>query len=289
MGKVEVEGVSLEVVEHGNGDPVVFVHGDLSDYRTWAEQLPAFAERYRAIAYSRRYHYPNAPIADGLDNPMAPHVRDLAALLKRLDAAPAHLVGDSWGGFVCLRLAIEEPELVRSLVVAEPPVLPILGVSSPPKPHEMVRLFLTRPRAAAAVFRFGATAVGPASAAFRRGDTDRGTEIFARAVLGSDTYDGLPEARREQARQNAGATAAALQAGFGTLADSDVASVQTPTLIITGDRSPAIFLRLADRLEELLPNRQRATISNASHSSHEHNPNEYSETVLGFLGDLEAG
>jgi len=34
--------------------PVIFVHGDLQDYRMWGERLPKFAARYRAIAYSRR-------------------------------------------------------------------------------------------------------------------------------------------------------------------------------------------------------------------------------------------
>lgn len=289
MGTVQVEGAGLECVEEGrSGEPVVFVHGDLSDRRTWAAQMPVFAERYRTIAYSRRYHYPNEPIPDGADNPMGPHVRDLAALLRRFDAAPAHLVGDSWGGFVCLRLAIQEPELVRSLVLAEPPVVPLFRVSTPPKPHEVIRLLLTHPRDGMALVRFATTAIGPASAAFRRGDMDGGAEIFARAVLTDEVYENLPEARREQARQNATATAAALATGFGTLAADDVATVQIPTLVVTGDRSPAIFLRLADRVEKLLPNVRRVTVPNASHSPHEQNPEFYNKAVLDFLSAAPA-
>jgi len=41
-------------VERGTGEPVVFVHGSASDYRTWHSQLDELGQRYRTIAYSRR-------------------------------------------------------------------------------------------------------------------------------------------------------------------------------------------------------------------------------------------
>jgi pimeloyl-ACP methyl ester carboxylesterase len=163
---LNIEGVTLEVVEQGDGEPVVFVHGDLSDHRTWAAQLPAFAARYRAIAYSRRYHFPNSVIPVGVDNQMAPHVRDLRLLLGALKAVPAHLVGDSWGAFISLRLAIQESGLARSLVLAEPPVLPLLNVSTPPKPRELARLLLQQPRTGTALITFGARAIAPATGRF---------------------------------------------------------------------------------------------------------------------------
>lgn len=81
MPQVEVEGTQLETVEQGVGDPLVFVHGDLSDHRTWSAQVAALAADYRVIAYSRRYHFPNAEIDAGAANPLGRHVADLAALL----------------------------------------------------------------------------------------------------------------------------------------------------------------------------------------------------------------
>ncbi len=56
---VRVNEADLAYVEQGAGDPVVFVHGSLNGYRRWGEQLAPFAARYRAIAYSRRRHWPN--------------------------------------------------------------------------------------------------------------------------------------------------------------------------------------------------------------------------------------
>lgn len=130
MPSIVVNGANLEYKEQGRGEPVVFVHGGLSDYRTWTSQMSGFPG-YRTITYSRRYHWPNEMIPDRVDDQMTPHVKDLASLLRKVDAAPAHLIGNSWGAFVCLMLAVKEPSLVRSLVLGEPPVLPLF-VSTPP-------------------------------------------------------------------------------------------------------------------------------------------------------------
>src|SRR5687768_10443195 len=57
--KVHVNGVELHYVDRGQGEPVVFIHGGLVDYRMWDAQTEAFSRKYRTIAYSRRYNFPN--------------------------------------------------------------------------------------------------------------------------------------------------------------------------------------------------------------------------------------
>jgi len=135
-------GATLEYHEVGSGEPLVLVHGSASDYRTWGLQQPALAEHFRVISYSRRYHWPNDPISDGADYSMDEQVGDLQALLHALDAGPAHLVGHSYGAFLALLVAVREPSLVRSLVLAEPPVL-TLFVSNTPKLTELLKLMAT--------------------------------------------------------------------------------------------------------------------------------------------------
>jgi pimeloyl-ACP methyl ester carboxylesterase len=51
---IEVNNTSLAIQERGRGDPVVFVHGAVSDLRTWSSQLAAVGVRHRAVAYSCR-------------------------------------------------------------------------------------------------------------------------------------------------------------------------------------------------------------------------------------------
>ena len=52
------------------------------------------------------------------------HVADRGALVNELKATPAHLVGNSYGAYIALALAVDSPELMRSLVLREPPSLP---------------------------------------------------------------------------------------------------------------------------------------------------------------------
>ena len=286
MAKLDVNGTTLEYVEKGAGVPVVLVHGSASDYRTWHAQLDHFGERYRTLAYSRRYHWPNEPIPEGADYAMDQHVDDLQVFLRSLDEAPVHLIGHSYGAFVCLLLAIRDPRLIRTLVLAEPPVI-TLFVSNSPKPSEILRLMLRRPRTAVSIVHFGATGVGPAAAAAKRGDMEATMRISGSAILGHEFYRRLSAARLAQVHANA-IKAEFLGSGFAHLDPAAVRMIQKPTLLVTGRRSPKLFHRLIDRLEELLPRAQGVEIPSASHVMHEDNAPAYNEAVLSFLATGEA-
>lgn len=281
MARLTVNGVSLEVFEEGAGEPLVLIHGSASDYRTWEIQRPVLSGHFRVVTYSRRYHWPNERIRSGQDYSMPEHVADLGALLRSLDAAPAHLVGHSYGGFLALLLAMREPDLVRTLVLMEPPAV-TLFVSPKPKPQELLGLFFRRPATALAVFRFGARGIAPATDAARRGDLDAMLRIFASATLGDDAFRRLSDARLEQARANL-IPEEMLGSGLSPLEETEVMDVQHPTLLLTGARSPGVFHRVADRLEEILPRVERRTIPEASHILHEDNAGAFEEAVLPFL------
>ncbi len=281
MTKLEIEGASLQYTERGTGEPVVFVHGSASDCRTWLTQIDALGEGYRAIAYSRRYHWPNQPIGDDADYAMVQHVADLDAVLRSLGAAPAHLVGHSYGGFVALLLALREPALVRSLVLSEPPVL-TLFVSNPPKPAEMVRLLFMRPATAVAIAKLAATGIGPATAAARRGNREEVMRRMGRAVLGPKSYARLSPERQDQVRANIIA-AEFLRSGFPPLDEQALRTMDLPVLLVNGRRSPRVFRHLADRLDELLPRAERIEIPDASHLVHEDNAPAYNAALLAHL------
>jgi pimeloyl-ACP methyl ester carboxylesterase len=284
-----IDGTKLAYQEKGEGAPVVFVHGTASDLRIWRQQLPCIGASYRAIAYSRRYAPPNKDIDPGVDDQMLPHVDDLAAFLLEIDAAPAHLVGHSWGAFICLLTAIRYPEVVRSLVLEEPPVVPLLGLSSSPRPSELLSLFARRPRAALAIAKFGAGTIGPAQKAFRRGDEETALRTIACGLLGKKSYRQLPEEHKQQFRENASTVRAqTLGAGFPPLNKEDVRGVRVPTLLISGELSPGFLHRLVDRLQELLPNVERISIANASHLMHVENSRAVNEAILTFVGRVDA-
>ncbi len=281
----KVNGTTLAYREEGEGEPVVFVHGGLSDLRTWEQQLPAVGRSYRAITYSRRFARPNEDIDPEADDPMLPHVEDLAAFLREIDAEPAHLVWNSWGAFISLLTAVRHPDVVRTLVLEEPPVVSLFVKNTPPRPAELLRLFATRPRTGIALLKFGAGTVAPVQKAFRRGEDDKAMRIFSEGVLGRESFERLPEARKVQMRDNLSALRAQmLGAGFPPLGDADVRSIHVPVLLVTGALSPTLAHLWTDRLEELLPIVERINIPDASHLMHEENAPAVNEAILGFLG-----
>jgi pimeloyl-ACP methyl ester carboxylesterase len=276
-----VNRYSLKCVENGNGEPLVLVHGSASDYRTWQAQLEAFSKHFHTLAYSRRHHWPNQPISDGADYAMAEHVRDLEALIRAPAIGPVHLVGHSYGAFVCLLVAIQSPQLVRSLVLAEPPVI-TLFVSNSPKPSELLKLLVSRPRAAAAILKFGAMGIAPATAAARRGDMEETLRLFGTAALGKDAFNSFSAARLEQSRANL-IKAELLGTGFPPLDIDALRKLNIPALLVSGEASPRLYYYLLERLQELLPNNERVEIPGAAHIMHEDNAPAYNQAVLSFV------
>ena len=281
MASIEINGARLDYIERGSGEPVVLVHGSASDRRTWDCQLEPLGHSFRAIAYSRRYHWPNEPIARGGDYSMPEHVADLEALIQRLELSPAHLIGHSYGGFVCLLLAIRNPAKVRSLVLVEAPVFPLV-IKIPPRVPDILRLFLTRPRMAPAVARFGARGLAPATAAIRRGDRDEALRLLGSAILGPERFRGLSPERLAQARANL-IDAELLGSLFPPLTANQVRGVRCPILLVDGDRSPPFHSHLTNLLGGLLPNVERVAIPSASHLVHEDEPAPFASAVASFL------
>ena len=60
------------------GQPIILIHGTLSDFREWQLQIDKFAQNYRVISYSRRYGYPNQWIGNGEDNTIPNNVADFS-------------------------------------------------------------------------------------------------------------------------------------------------------------------------------------------------------------------
>ena len=116
---ITVEGLSFGYVDVGSGTSVILVHGSMSDYREWSAQMEGLAKHHRVIAYSRRYHWPNSPPGKDADATVPRQAEDLAAIIKSLGAAPANIVAHSYGGTVALSLALQHPELVRTLVLLD--------------------------------------------------------------------------------------------------------------------------------------------------------------------------
>jgi pimeloyl-ACP methyl ester carboxylesterase len=178
------DGTQLYYVTASIGAPVIFVHGSLSDYSYWQDQLAPFAQNYRVLAYSRRYNWPNQnPPRKGYSAMV--DAEDLARFITSLNLAPAHVVGHSYGAFTALFLAARHPQLLRTVTLAEPPAMSLLAHA----PGD---------QAAAGVAMLKdvrARMVAPMKAAFGKHDTVGGVRAFidyVKASLGPGTASATP-------------------------------------------------------------------------------------------------
>lgn len=280
-----INGTDLAYIERGRGQPVVLVHGGVGDYRDWDLQMPAFAANFRTVALSCRGAWPNRKLDPDEKITLDTFVEDLAAFITTVDAAPVHLVGHSSpGGFGGLLLAQRHPELVRSLVLLEPPAFPLLGVNIPPTPSQVLKLLARNPKVGIGFIKFGARGVGPAMRAFDRGDDEGGLRIFMTAVVGKQRVASIPGETFQAFVGNVGPFKAQLRAGLPRFGEDEARNIRVPTLLVSGAESPAALTAVNDRLEDLLPDVTRLNIAGASHNMFNSHPAEFNAGVIDFIG-----
>ena len=260
-----INGDSIHYIDEGKGDPVVFVHGALGDYRTWRAQLDTFAKNYRVIAYSRRYAWPNQQtIIDSSKHSFESHANDLAEFLKKLNVEPVHLVGHSSGAYIALLTAMEHPELVRSLTLGEPPVMSLLPPPSPNDPNPFAK----------------------AVEAFANNEQEIAVNYFLGVVTGDSSYfSKLSKYDRELMMMNTQEARAniTLQNIMPLTTCNDLKKINCPVLLLGGDKSPSFLPFIINKMETCLTNKEKAVLTNTSHGLEYENPSEFNRIVLDFI------
>lgn len=269
---VAINGARLSYVTAGSGPAtVIFVHGSLDDYRSWRYQIEPFSHHYRVIAYSRRYHYPNPWDGDGSDYSAELHADDLAALIRALCDRPVHLVTSSYGGSVGLYMTVGHSELVRSITLGEPPLLPWLAHIPGGQAHWQ---------------RFLDEAWLPARAAFEQDRLEDGARLFLDGVMGRPVMAQLGRRGYQMIMDNAPEMKAETLVNryFPSFAAEDAARLRQPVLLCKGEHSPVLFGMITDDLAMRMPAaRAPVVIAGASHAMHVANPDFYNRIVLAFL------
>lgn len=266
VGKVSANGLSFAYVDEGSGAPVVLVHGSVSDYREWSNQMAPLARHYRVIAYSRRYHWPNLPPAKDADATVERQADDLAAIIQAMGIAPAHIVGHSYGGAVALNLTLRHPELVRTLVLAEPAVSGVLGDTPEnefvSKESQAIRTEMKD--------------------AFASGNAERIVRTYAAHVA-----PGEFEKAQSEVRKMLLANVSAFQLDFSSrrppFTCDDARRVAVPVLILSGDRSPMGLQRIAEETARCMKAARLVRIPQATHWLQSDHAQAFNEAVLAFL------
>jgi 3-oxoadipate enol-lactonase len=115
----ERDGVALNVVAEGAGEPVVLLHGHTLDLRVWDDLAPALVRAgFLVVRYDQRGHGRSSSPPAGYR--WGDHSADLGAVLDATGCSAAHVIGLSKGGGIALELALRVPARVRSLTLVSP-------------------------------------------------------------------------------------------------------------------------------------------------------------------------
>ncbi|HLG38620.1 MAG TPA: alpha/beta hydrolase [Chitinophagaceae bacterium] len=272
LKSVFVNGDSLHYVEIGKGEPVIFIHGTLNDYRAWEMQMDTFSKHYRVISYSRRYAYPNSQVVnDTADYSVTIHAKDLAEFIKSLNLGPVHLVGHSYGAYTALLTTMDHPELVKTLTLGEPPVMPLLQSAS--GGDNIVNDFMNR-------------SIIPAAKEFKSGNNEKGISMFIGGITG-DTgfYFKLPPEVQSMMMANIPELrgVALSKNSFPSVTCRDLNKINTPVLLLTGEKTALLFSAITDELNKCLPDKEKAVLPAATHGLQFENPGDFNKIVLGFI------
>ena len=119
MTYIKINELDLYYSEHGEGDPLVLLHGGIHAGEMFGAILPALSAARRVITVDLQGHGHTADV----DRPLRPEsmADDVAALIEHLGLGQADVMGYSLGAAVALRCAIQHPERIRRLVVVSIP------------------------------------------------------------------------------------------------------------------------------------------------------------------------
>lgn len=119
-GYSPVNGLRMYYEVHGQGEPLVLLHGAFMNITTnWTGWIDELAKTHKVIAVEMQGHGRTADITRPFSS--ANHADDIAALLAYLDIPRADVIDYSMGGSVALRLAVRHPERVRRMVIISSP------------------------------------------------------------------------------------------------------------------------------------------------------------------------
>ena len=164
-------------------------------------------------------------------------------------------------------MARDHPQLVRSLVLAEPPLYSLLA-------HH--------PEAKALLAERG-TAMSRVQDALRADNGAEAIKRFLDFTLAPATFSGLHDDLRSAMLANAAILRLLLRSTPAPFTCEHAMSITAPSLLVTGARTLRLFTITIDELEKCLRQRERLTLSGTAHGLPFENPAVFNQAVLRFL------
>lgn len=266
MPRISANKVELNYDVTGTGETLVLVHGGWSDRNNWFTVVPELAQSFSVVAYDRRGH---GLSERGFAGTRRDQEDDLAALIEHLGDEPAHVAGTSFGGSIAVGLAARRPELFRSLIAHEPPLISLAAGDPDVLPQ----------------LESAAATVQTVVERVQRGDAEGAAEQFVEEVaLGPGAWELLPPPLRETMVDGAPAFVAEQQdALWAHVESAALSSIECPVLVSQGDESPAWFPPIVAKLADAIDHAELRTYRGAGHAPHLTHAGDYLAMVTEFL------
>lgn len=256
--------ISTYYESHGEGRPILFIHGAGASHQMWQPQVEHFSSDYEVITYDVRGHGQSAGSDNGYSCEL--FADDLRALLESLDVEKPVVCGLSLGGMIAEEYAVKYPSDLQALVLADTAASSALIWSDKLQktlfPKFAVKLLirlLSRERYAAFAFSF-----------FKD--------------IQPEVKEYLIEEHLKFSKAELLKLADAI-CDFGLL---DLSRITVPTLIIVGERErKAVFVH-AEKMHELIKDSSIVTIDQAMHASNLEKPQQFNEALEDFFSRLPA-
>lgn len=266
MPNIEVNGTSLYYEDTGagsTGETIVFSHGLLWGTELFEPQVAALRDRYRCVAWDHRGQGRSAADPHRHCIGMELVWQDAVALLEALGLTSVHFVGLSMGGFVGMRMAARRPDLVNKLILIETSYLPE-PVENVGRYRLLTAIYRTiGPRviqSRVAPIMLGKTIINDPS---RKADVARFVKIMTRRRDVWKAVNGVID-----------------RAG---IAQSELARIAAPTLVMVGDEDAATTPEKAQQIVAAIRGAKLVTIPRAGHSSSVEEPAAVTSAIEAFL------
>jgi pimeloyl-ACP methyl ester carboxylesterase len=265
-------GVQLHTVREGQGAPLIFIHGAMGDWRSWAAQWSAFTPHFDCISYSRRYSFPNHNPMPSPDHGALHEAQDLQLLMDAMGLERAVLVGSSYGAFTALALAVQSPERVNAVVAVEPP---------------MMKYAQRTPEGQSVAETFRREVIEPANAAFRAGEDERAAQIMTGGINGgqSAVNTGTAMARRLQ-NLRAMKMLALSSDEFPWLSPAQLSGLPMPVLLLAGRQTQPVHRVIFENVCAAMPQAQHGWVDGAGHGVTREQPDIFNRLALAFLASV---
>ena len=269
-------GVRLHHVTTGHGPLVLLLHGFPDFWLTWRRQIPALRTAgFRVVAVDLRgYNLSERPrrVEDYRLDLLAD---DVAALVRALGAARAHVVGHDWGGAIAWHLAARHAEVVDRLAIL-----------NAPHPARYRRLLATPAQALRAWYvAFFQLPVVP-ERVLMAGDLAALRRVWRlqEQVAGRDEEDAFAAAFRDPVAVWAALAYYRAVARHGAGVPPEQRRLRSRTLVLWGERDPALVPENADGLGEWVPHLEVRKLPEAGHWAMADAPDAVNRALVDFLG-----